>query len=69
MLKNWDSWPKNSGSPRSTSVLPLDEREVYYRLDLKQLKGVMVVFEPAFQFAFEVPQQATDKTVPLVDLV
>lgn len=29
----------------------------------------MVIFESAFQFAFEVPQQATDKTVPPVDLV
>jgi len=60
---------QNSGSSGSTSVLPLDEREAYYRLSLKQLKAVMVVFESAFQFAFEVPQQATDKTVPLVDLV
>lgn len=60
---------RKSGSSGSRSVLPFDEREACYRLNWKRLTGVMVVFESAFQLALKVPQQAADKTVPLVDLV
>lgn len=60
---------RKSGSSGSGSVLPFDEREARYRLNWNRLKGVVVVFESALQLALEVPQQAADKTVPLVDLV
>jgi hypothetical protein len=46
-----------------------DEIEVSDRLNLKRLKGVVVVFESALHLALEVPQQAADKTVPPVHLV